>query len=122
MKKMFKLGSVLVLGVLLAACGGDNEATNDEPAEGAETAETFTGSAEGIGTVTATVTVDGDGNIIALEVDASEENEIGQNGAEETAALILEAGNDDVEVVAGATTSSTAVIEAVQDALNQSAN
>jgi len=125
MKKMFKIGSALVLATVLAACGGDNEATENETTETNETGAIFTpGTFEGQnadGDLLVEVTVS-ETEILDIVVHYDTESEIGQDGAEETAALIVEAGRADIEAVTGATSSSNSVIEAVEVALAEARN
>ena len=67
-----------------------------------------------------TVTIDESGAISDVTVDASNETAgIGVEAAEQLQEAILEAQSADVDIVSGATITSEAVIEAVQDCLSQ---
>jgi len=116
MKKQLKLASALVLAGLLAACAGDNDAASNDTNETAGTT-TFTGT-DSEGNVTVEVTVNENDEIVDIVMNYDTESEIGLEGAENTVEAILAAGNADIDAVTGATGSSNAVIEAVQNALN----
>lgn len=83
-------------------------------------AESYTGTARGFGgDVTVTITVE-DGKIIeCTAVGRDETAGIGSNAIEQLPAAIVEAGNAEVDGVAGATFTSDAVKEAVRAALDQ---
>ncbi len=111
---MKKLSLLLVLVLVLfsfAAC------SKGEPAAGGE-AKTLTGTAEGFGgEVKVTVTVNGD-DITAVEaVGEGETPGIGSEAIDKIPSLIVEADSTKVDVVAGATVTSNAIIEAVNNAL-----
>jgi len=116
MKKLLTIGSTLVLAGVLAACAGDNEATDNEVNETADTT-TLTGT-NAEETLTVEVTVNENNEIVDIVWEYDSESEIGLEGAGATVELILEAGNTDVDTVSGATSSSNAVLEAVNNALN----
>jgi hypothetical protein len=81
-------------------------------------AETLTGTAKGFGgDVTVTVTVEG-GKITKVEaVGPSETQGIGTPALEQLPALIVAAGNAQVDVIAGATYTSKAILKAVEIAM-----
>lgn len=113
---MKKLSILLVLALMLfsfAAC------SKDEPAAGGET-KTLEGTAEGFGgEVKVTVTVTGDDITEVVAVGDSETPGIGSNAIEQLPAKIVEADSADVDVVAGATVTSNAIKEAVNNALGK---
>jgi 2,4-dienoyl-CoA reductase-like NADH-dependent reductase (Old Yellow Enzyme family)/thioredoxin reductase len=79
--------------------------------------EVYSSTASGIGDVTVTIGVT-DGVIVDVEVDTSNETEgIGKDTGETFAEEILETGS--IEAVSGATVTSTAVEEALEDCLSQ---
>ena len=85
-------------------------------------AGTYTATAQGMGKVTVTVTVDAN-QILSIELDVPGETPgLGDKGAQKAADSILTAQSTDVATISGATMSSTAVINAVADALAQAAN
>ena len=85
-------------------------------------AETFTGAATGFADLKVTVTVDADGKITELVVDAPNETpEIGGKAIEPLTAAIIEAGSIEVDGIAGATLTSNGVKEAVAKALASAA-
>ncbi len=112
---MKKLSLLLVLALMLFSFAGCSKA--EEPAAAEET-KTLTGTAEGFGgDVTVTVTVTGD-DITAVEaVGDSETQGVGSNAIEQLPALIVEADSTDVDGVSGATVTSDAIKEAVNNAL-----
>ncbi len=88
-----------------------------EVAMGAQ-AETLTGTAKGFGgDVTVTVTVE-DGKITKVEAAGPDETSgIGTPALEQLPALIVAAGNAQVDVIAGATYTSEAILKAVEIAM-----
>ena len=98
------------------------ETQEDVPA-GKYGAGTYTATAQGMGKVTVSVTVD-ENNILSIElVDISGETPgLGDKGAQKVADSIMTAQSTDVDVASGATMSSKAVINAVADCLAQAAN
>ena len=95
--------------------GTGNEGTG---ATGAGTGEQLTGTAQGYGgEVTVTVTIDGD-DIVSVEAVGEKETEgVGSRAIDELPDKIEEADSTDVEVVSGATVTSNAIKEAVDEAL-----
>ena len=101
----------------LASNTGSQEPAAEAP-EGA-----LTGKAEGFGgDVTVTVVMDGD-KIVSVEAKGPNETDgIGSKAIEQLPAKIVEANSADVDIVAGATYSSKAVIEAVKAAIASNTN
>ncbi|MGD9567461.1 MAG: FMN-binding protein [Sedimentibacter sp.] len=82
------------------------------------TGETFTGAAQGFGgEVSVSVLMDGDKIISVAATGASETQGIGSNAIDQLPAKIVEANSTDVDVVAGASVTSKAIIAAVNSAL-----
>ena len=78
----------------------------------------YLGTGTGIGgDVVVKVTMDGDAIAAVEVVSANETPGIGTTAIEELPARIVEANSADVDVVAGATTTSHAIMEAVNNAL-----
>lgn len=95
----------------------EEPATSEEPVSGGE-AKTFEGTAKGFGgEVKVTVAMDGDDIVEVIAIGDSETNGIGSNAIEQLPAKIAEADSTEVEVVSGATITSNAIIEAVNNAL-----
>ncbi len=134
MKKSI-LGMLLALALVLTACGGDEPAEStdasvdtsvEETTETVETteeaageAEVLTGEAEGRnGPIKVEVTVEGD-TITKVEVVEHEETEgIADPALTDTPAAIVENnGTEGVDAAAGATMTHDAIIEAVNNAL-----
>ncbi|MDO5302073.1 MAG: FMN-binding protein [Tissierellia bacterium] len=117
MNKMMKLSSVSLLALTLAACGGGASYTDG----------TYTGEATGFNEqdpIQVTVTV-AEGKISDIVVDSHAES-LGHDGAPETEiqmaleelpATMVEKNTTDVDVIAGATYTSTGVKDAVNAAL-----
>ena len=85
----------------------------------AASAETYTGTAQGIGEVSVTLTVE-DGKITAAEVVGENETKgIGTQAIETLPELIVAANGTDVDVVSGATITSDAILSGVADCLAQ---
>lgn len=116
---MKKLSLVLALSLALFSFTGC--AKGEEPtAAGGEEAKTLTGTAQGFGgDVTVTVTVNGDDITDIKAVGDSETDGIGSNAIEQLPQAIVEANSTDVDGVSGATMTSNAIKEAVNDALSQ---
>ena len=129
----------LSMALGLTACAGGTDATQadtsaaetagetageagTEASQGVYTAGTYTATAAGFGgDITVTVTVD-ENQIVSVEaVGDGETPDRGGVALEELAAAITEAGSTDVDVVAGSTITSDAMIAAVEDALRQAA-
>ena len=131
MKKFLVLMMVMVLGVLVVACGesgeassaqSDSAATEVTDEAGIFTPGTYTGTAQGAGEITAVVTVDAN-SIVSIELDVS--NETASNAvevADQMSQDIIGQQSADVDAISGATTTSGGIKEAVADALNQAKN
>ena len=105
------LSSLLALLMILSLVGCSSK--------GIYTKGTYTSSAMGMGSITVEVTVDA--NKIK-EIKANLENEtpsIGQVAGDELVDAIIKAQSTDVDTVAGATITSKAIIEAVENCLKQ---
>ncbi len=90
-----------------------------KPAVETPKAETFTGTGEGFGgDVTVTVTKEGDKITKVEAVGASETSGIGSKAIDELPAKIVAANKAEVDVIAGATYTSKAIIYAVNNALD----
>ena len=103
------------LGLVTASAFGVASAEE----KGIYTPGTYTASATGIGEVTVTMTFDANS---ITDVVVSTENEtagIGHDLGEQFAAQILSAQSAEVDAVSGATVTSTAVMTAAQDCINQ---
>ena len=117
MKKVLAilLSSMVVLS--MAACGGGTPSASDVPPEG--NAETLTGVANGYGGVV-TVTLTRENGVITdvQIVGDSETTGIGTRAIEELGDAIIAANGPAIDVVAGATVTSNAIIYAVNNALD----
>lgn len=114
-------GVRLVGGNSKAAVAKNKVSVVEEPA-GAYAAGTYQASAQGaMGVVSVTVTVDENGVITGLEIDASAETEsLGQAAAPKIQEAILAAGSvDGVDAISGSTITSEAIFSAVTDCLDQ---
>lgn len=129
-KMLFFLLSILLISLLAVGCGGsappsengvnDENDGNEEQAAPSEK-EVYTGEAEGgWGPVIVEVTLDGD-TIVNIEVVEQNETEgLGDTAIDELIPKIIEAqSTDGIDVVSGATASSNALIEAVNEALSK---
>ena len=106
--KLRVIAATLLAATLLVGCGSK------------ASGEKLTGKAEGFGgEVTVEVTVDGDKITAVTAKGDSETDGIGSKAIEELPGKIVEANSADVdvEVVSGATVTSTAIIDAVKSAL-----
>lgn len=117
---MKKLSLFLVVALMLfsfVGCSSEKPASGGEPVSGGE-AKTLEGTAEGFGgEVKVTVTITGDDITEVVAVGEKETAGIGTNAIEQLPAKIAEADSADVEVISGATVTSNAIIEAVNNAL-----
>lgn len=112
---MKKLSLLLVVALMLFSFAGCSK--GDEPAATGET-KTLTGTAKGFGgDVTVTVTVNGKDITKVEAVGESETQGIGSNAIEQLPALIEKADSTEVDGITGATVTSNAVKEAVNNAL-----
>ena len=119
MKKGLFVIVVLVLSYAILAVGNGMLGSTETVAGGEVT---LTGTAEGFGgEVSVIVTMDGNKIIDVVPTGANETPGIGTNAIEQLPAKIIEANSTEVEVIAGATFTSDAIIEAVNNALASNA-
>ncbi|MDO4632799.1 MAG: TonB family protein, partial [Eubacteriales bacterium] len=107
------------------AAEAETAAAEEAAAAGAYTPGTYEASAQGFqGEVKVAVTVGDNGKITSVQIlDYSTETpEVGQAAAVKLSGAIVKAQSADVDVVSGASLTSTAVIEAVKAALAEAAN
>lgn len=119
MKQMKRCGAgALAFATLLSVAGCSAE---PKPSASPSAVSEYVGHGQGYGgDVVANVSLDTDGKIVKLEVTAENETpEVGGKAVEPMVNAILEAGNADVDGVSGATITSTAIKDAVKDALVQ---
>lgn len=119
MKKKIAIALCTACALSVSACAAKEAApAQASGAEGSEQKEAE-GKAKGFGgVITAKVTLEGD-KITALEVTGDNETKgIGTNALEQLPEAILKAGNTEVDIVAGATVTSDAIIAAVNNAIN----
>ena len=109
--KLRVIATTLLAATLLVGCGSKGTAYNDG---------TYEGTAAGLkGDVKVSVTVT-DSKISNVEVvEQNETPEIAGEALESVPAAIVEKNSTDVETVSGATVTSTAIIDAVNAALEQ---
>ena len=120
MKKGLFIVVVLVLSYAILTVG-NGMLGGTETAAGGEA--TLTGTAQGFGgEVSVTVTMNGSKIINVVPVGANESSGIGSNAIEQLPAKIVEANSTEVEVISGATVTSNAIIEAVNNALATNAS
>ena len=113
---MKKLSLVLVLSLVLFSFAGCSK--GEEPAVAGGEAKTLTGTAKGFGgDVTVTVTVNGDDITDVKAVGDSETDGVGSKAIEQLPQAIADADSTDVDGVTGATVTSNAIKEAVDNAL-----
>ena len=110
-RKVLCLALALVLALSLAACGGNGGSS-------AAGAQTGTGTAKGFGgDVTVTITVE-DGKITAASAEGPDETEgVGSVAVEQLPQQMVDSQTLAVDAVAGATITSTAVVEAARAAV-----
>lgn len=97
--------------------GGNSIALAEE--SGTYTPGTYSATAQGIGTVTVTMTFDAE-SITDVVVDVSEETpNIGGLYGDDLAAMILEAQGSDIDAISGATTTTTAAAKAAAACIAQ---
>ncbi|MGN1390162.1 MAG: FMN-binding protein, partial [Bulleidia sp.] len=115
-KKLFS--SVLVLS-LLAGCSSSSAGAAASESTGKYTPGTYEGTGTGMGSITASVTVD-ENQIVSVDLDLSGETEsIGQQAGDTLVQQIMDAQSTDIDGVSGATVTSDGVKDAVQAALDQ---
>lgn len=114
MKKLLTLVTSLMMMFSLASC-----ASNSSGEDAIYKAGTYEGSAQGMGEVTVKVTVD-DTSIKSVEADVSNETEsIGQAVKDDIVNQIIEKQSTEIDGVTGATITTDAIKNAVNDALKQ---
>ena len=114
MKKGIVIVVVLVLSFAILSIGNGMLAGNDAVSG----KETLTGTAEGFGGEVSVTVVREGGKIVSVEVKGDGETPgIGTNAIDQLPEKIVAANSADVDVVAGATVTSNAIIEAVKNAL-----
>ncbi len=99
-----------IWGILLNGCNKDPDIEGEK----------YTGSAAGYGgNVSVDITITKDGKINAVKIDAPEEApNIGGMAAPQIAEQIIKSQSLDIDIVSGATITSTAIINATESALN----
>lgn len=109
MKKIISLALILVLiATTLVGCGGGGAKLTDG---------TYEGEAQGMAPLKVKVEV-AEGKIASVEVtEHAETPEISDPALEQIPALIVEKNSTDVDAVSGATVTSTAIKDAVNNAL-----
>ena len=118
-KRIIAIMMTLAMVLALAACGG---AENKEPAnnDAANEPVVVTGTADGFGgEVSVTLTLDGDKVTKAEIVGEKETDGLGSVAIEEMAAAMTEKGTIEVDMHAGATVTSTAILDAAKAAMEQ---
>lgn len=109
MKKLVSITVCALMLLSIVACAKEQ----------APATETLTGVGKGFGgEVTVTVTKEGDKIVKVEAVGENETKGIGSNAIEQLPAKIVEANSTDVDVIAGATYTSEAIIYAVNNALD----
>ncbi|MBP3700995.1 MAG: FMN-binding protein, partial [Lachnospiraceae bacterium] len=93
------------------------------PEAGSYKAGTYSATAQGMGKVTVTITIDESGKIAACEIDASGETPgLGDKAAEKLVDKILAAQSAEIDGISGASMTSGAVKTALSDCLAQASN
>lgn len=115
MKKLSLLALSCAMLLSLVACGGSDEGSANS------TSEIYTATASGFGgDVNVTISVE-EGTIVSVTAEGENETQgIGSPALEQLPADILDAKSTSVDVVAGATVTSEAIIEATNSAVAQS--
>lgn len=120
MRKMKRaVAGVLAAALMLSVAAG---CSSTQSASTSSATNVYVGHSQGFGgEVTANVTVDESGKVVGLEVSAEDETPtVGGQAVEPMTKAILDAGGiDGVDGVTGATITSTAILNAVKDALTQ---
>lgn len=123
MKKWKYLLGVFALSCVFSGCStdGTEDSSNVNNSQNI-TAGTYEGESEGFhGNVTASVTIDENGKISDVEVDASgETEEIGGAAAPKLAEQVVEAQSVNLDTISGATATSTAALAAISMAIEKS--
>ncbi len=115
MRKLLSVALCAMMLLSIVACANETQAP---PAPEAEP-ETLTGVGKGFGgEVTVTVTKEGDKITAVVAEGPNETNGIGSKAIDELPAKIVEANSTEVDVIAGASVTSKAIIDAVNNALD----
>ena len=124
MKTKRILPYILSMSLLLSACGAENNTADNN--EGNETASEESAVQEGSATakgyhgdVTANVKLE-DGKIVSIDVEEDETEGLGKDAIAKLVPQMKEEQRVNVEGVSGATLSSTALVEAVSEAIKDS--
>ncbi len=119
-KKLLAAGMALTLVASLCACQSTPTANEEAETKGIYIPGEYTQSSPGFGgDVTVTVTVDSE-NITDVKITGEGETpEVGGRAIEEMPQMIMEANSAEVDGVAGATYTSTAIIKALEKCLAQ---
>ncbi|MCK8824419.1 FMN-binding protein [Fuchsiella alkaliacetigena] len=122
MKKKIAIVAVIALfAFVLVGCGGAEEASEeavDTTEEAVEQVDIYTGIGEGHeGDIEVEVEIDGDEILEVRVIDHQETEGIADPAIEELPSAIVDAQSTDVDTVSGATKTSEAIIEAVNEAL-----
>ena len=121
-KNILLLCILFVLAMAILPACGTNSSGGSGGAGKTEQAGTYTGKSEGQGEITANVTVDDEGKITDLQIEAPMETPgLGADAAEKLKNDILEHQTVKVDIVSGATITSKAVIAAVSPHWNKPA-
>lgn len=113
---MKRLSLLLVVALMLFSFAGCSK--DEQPAAAEGETKTLTGTAKGFGgDVTVTVTVNGDDITEVKAVGDNETDGVGSTAIDQLPAKIAEADSTDVDGVSGATVTSDAIKEAVNNAL-----
>jgi len=103
----------LIILSLVACSGGTSNVTKYK-------AGSYTGESQGFGgIVKVTITIDEEGNIEEAALEAESETENGQSALETLRKQIIDKQGSEIDIVGGATTTSNAVIKALDNALLQ---
>ncbi|MBR5005179.1 MAG: FMN-binding protein, partial [Erysipelotrichaceae bacterium] len=112
-----------VFAAMQAALKGTSSESTDASTEATDTAvegDEYTATAQGFGgEVSVTVVLNGSDIVDVKVVGDSETSGIGTNAIDQLPAAIVAADSADVDAVSGATVTSTAILDAVKDALAQ---
>ena len=126
LRKILVLILSLALAVSMIACTSDDNGATDEEAEGIYTPGTYEASADGYAAtegdgipVQVEVEFDADKILSVKVVDHEETEGIGSNAVDQLPDEIVEEQSLDVDTVSGATYTSNAILEAVEDAVVQ---
>lgn len=114
------LSLVLLVAMIISGCSstGGSETTSGEG--GVFNSGTYTATAQGLGgDVVVEVTFSDDAIKSVKVTDHNETPGIGDTAIEELTSAIVEGQTTEVDVVAGATMTSNAVLEATEDCVNQ---